>query len=231
MLAIIYCSIEAEGNGDFYIFMWAAGELGKGLNIYDHKYNDDYSYYYSVLFAMLLKPFYTLSFFWVKFCWLIFNLMLFVHLVILLIKSKFFLELNSKQKTWFLAGVLIFSFRFLHENIHYAQITILMLWTCIYGLYSIYQGQSIKGSIILAIGINIKLFPLVFIPYLIYRGFFKEVFYVCIFYLGFMFLPSIFIGHAYNISMLKSWWLLINPGNTNHILDVDERSFHGMSTL
>ncbi len=231
LFAIVYCLIEAEGNGDFYIFMWAAGELSKGLNIYDHKYNNDYSYYYSVLFALFLKPFYTLSFFWVKFCWLLLNLSLFIHLMVLLIQSSFYKILSQQQKNWFLIGVFAFSFRFLHENIHHAQITILMLWTCIYGIYSIYTGRSISGSALLALGINIKLFPLVFIPYLIYRGFFKEVFYVFFFYVLMMFLPSLFIGHQYNLNMLQSWWLLVNPTKTNHVLDVDERSFHGLSTL
>jgi hypothetical protein len=231
LIGIVYCLIEAQGEGDFYIFIWASGELSKHLNIYDHKYIDSYSYYYSVLFALILEPFYFISFYWVKFYWLILNLSLFFHLFYLLSISSLIHNLNSKQVKYFLTITFIFSFRFLHENIHYAQVTILMLWTCIYGIYCIYQSQSYKGCFILALGINIKLFPLVILPYLLYRGFFKEVLLVCLFYFGLMFFPSLIIGHDYNLTLIKSWWLLINPSNTNHILDVDERSFHGLSTL
>lgn len=211
--------------------MWGSGELIKHTNIYDHKYNDAYNYYYSVLFALILKPFYYLPFYWVKFWWLILNLALFVHLCYLLIKSKISEVLNQKQKQWFYAISFAFAFKFMHENIHYAQVTILLLWCCVYGLYSIYNQQSIKGTLLLAIGINIKLFPLVFLPYLIYRGFFKELVYVVVFYFAFMFLPSIIIGHEYNLQLIKGWWTLINPTNSNHVLDTDERSFHGLSTL
>ena len=230
-LGLVYCLIEASGNGDFLIYMWASGELSKHLNIYDHKYLNDYSYYYSVLFAMLLKPFFYLSYYWVKLTWLMVNVGLFFHLAYLLTKTELVQVLHKKQKQLFYFASFVFAFRFFHENIHHAQITILMLWTCIYGLYCIYHQRPIRGAFILAIGINIKLFPIVFLPYLIYRGFFKEVFFVLFFYLGLMFLPSLFIGHDYNISLIKSWWAIINPANTNHILDVDERSFHGLSTL
>lgn len=228
---LVYCLLEAKGEGDFYIFMWAAGELSKGLNIYDHKFHNDYSYYYSVLFALCLKPFFTLSFYWVKFVWLLINISMFCHLVYLLLTSSVYLSLVPTQKKWFLPVVLVFSLRFVHENIHHAQITILMLWSCVYGLYSIYQGNSLRGSLVLAIGINIKLFPLVFIPYLLYRAFYKEVLMVCMFYAAAMFLPSLIIGHDFNLQMLHSWWALVNPSNSNHVLDVDERSFHGLSTL
>jgi hypothetical protein len=33
------------------------------------------------------------------------------------------------------------------------------------------------------------------------------------------------------MSLLKTWLSLINPSNKNHVLDVEERSFHGLSTL
>lgn len=231
LIGIVYCLIEAQGEGDFYIFMWASGELYKHLNIYDHQYLSAYNYYYSVLFALLLEPFFFISFFWVKFFWLILNLCLFFHLFYLLSVSSLIKNLNSKQTQYFLTFTFLFSFRFLHENIHCSQVTILMLWTCIYGIYCIYNQQTYKGSFILALGINIKLFPLVLLPYLFYRGFFKEVVLVCLFYLGLMFFPSLIIGHDFNMAQIKSWWQLINPSNTNHILDVDERSFHSLSTL
>lgn len=231
VFATIYCLIEAEGNGDFYIFTSSAGILSKHENIYSHKFLEYYNYYYSVLFALILKPFYYLPFFWVKFCWLMFNLFLFFKMFVLLSKAQLLDVLTQKQRAYFLSFVFIFSFRFLHENIHASQITILILWTCVYGLYYIQQDKSFKGSAILALGINIKLLPIVFLPYLLYRGYFKAFFLTFAFYVISLGLPSLIIGHHYNMVLLNSWFSLINPSNDIHVLDVSERSFHSLSTL
>jgi len=85
--------------------------------------------------------------------------------------------------------------------------------------------------LLLAIGINIKLLPIVFLPYLFYKGYFKAFGFTLLFYLLSLIGPSVFIGHSYNITLLKSWLVLVNPSQQRHVLDVDERSFHGLSTL
>lgn len=232
VVAAVYCAIEAQGEGDLYIFLAAAGDLGAGKNIFTTGYiNGDYHYYYSVLFAILLQPFYSLPFYGVKLVWLLINMFLYLHLFRLLMKSSWVKQLNEKKKTIFLFGTFLFSFRFLHENIHASQITILIFWCCVYGLYRIHQGKTISGSAILALGINIKLLPLVLLPYLLYRKEFRAFIFTTSFYVFSLFLPSIIIGHDYNITLLKTWLSLINPTNTRHVLDVDERSFHGLSTL
>jgi hypothetical protein len=227
-----YCAIEAFGDGDLYIFLAAAGDLGAHKNIFETKYiNEDYHYYYSVLFAILLKPFYSLSFYWVKFGWLLLNMCLYLHLFYLSAKSKWVASLTEMQKLVFLGSMFLFSFRFLHENIHASQITILIFWCCVYGLYRITNGKEISGAAILALGINIKLLPIVFLPYLLYRAYYKAFGFTIFFYSLGLFLPSIIIGHDYNMLLLKTWLGLINPTNVQHVLDVDERSFHGLSTL
>jgi hypothetical protein len=100
-----------------------------------------------------------------------------------------------------------------------------------YGLYFIQQGKTISGSAILALGINIKLLPIVFLPYLLFRGYYKAFGFTILFYIAGLFLPSLIIGHHYNMELLSSWWNLINPAHQKHVLDVEERSFHGLSTL
>ena len=104
---LIYCAIEAKGNGDFFIYMSAGGDLNYGFDIYTKKYLIDYHYYYSVLFALFLKPFYGLPFYGVKFCWLILNSALFIHLVYLLTESTLYNQLQTKTKKIFLLLVLL----------------------------------------------------------------------------------------------------------------------------
>jgi len=232
ILTLVYCFIEASGEGDLYIYLRAAGVLSDGGNIYTEKYiNGQYHYYYSVLFAYLLTPFFTLPFFAVKFFWLLLNAFLFWHLFYLLIKSPLLLQLPEKKARLFLIFLFVFSLRFFHENIHASQITILILWCCIYGVYLIEKEKPGWGSFVLALGINIKLLPLVFLPYLLYRARYKALFFTVDWLLILAFLPSILVGHNYNRLLIASWWELVNPANPQHVLDVAERSFHGLSTL
>lgn len=231
LVAVVYCLVEAEGNGDFFIFISASSWLNGHSSIYEYKYQGDYHYYYSVLFALVLKPFYYLPFFWVKFSWLMFNLFLYYRLFVLLIKAPFVQALKSRQRTIFLSGVFLFSFRFLHDNIHASQITILILFCAVYGVYFVETGKILPGSLLLAIGINIKLLPIVLLPYLLYKGYFKAFLLTVSFYLLSLLAPALVIGLNYNLYQLQSWFQLINPTNTHHVLDVDERSFHGLTTL
>jgi uncharacterized membrane protein len=232
VVAIFYCIVEAFNEGDLSIYLSAAGELKSHGNIYTTTYiQEQYHYYYSVMFAIVLLPFYAMPYYWVKLGWLLLNLSLFVHLLSLLWSSNFVRKLSRARQRWFTILVLVFSFRFLHQNIHAAQITILILWCATYGVLLVCRGRSISGALLLAIGINIKLLPIVFIPYLLYRGYFKACAFVLIFLLIGFLLPSVFIGHEYNLSLFSSWLRMINPANSEHVLDVDERSFHGLSTL
>jgi hypothetical protein len=231
LLAVVYCFIEADGNGDFFIFISASHYLNGTTNIYAHKFLEFYHYYYSVLFALLLKPFYFLPFVAVKFSWLLLNLFLYYHLFQLLAKSQYIAALTLSQQRFFLTAVFLFSVRFLHENIHTSQITILILWCSVYGIYWIHTGKTYKGSFILAMGINIKLLPIVALPYLLYRGYFKAFAITVSLYAFTIFAPGFIIGHTYNFQLFQNWFKLINPTNQQHIMDVDERSFHSLTTL
>ncbi len=231
LAALVYCFTEANGLGDFYIFMSASSYIDGHTDIYSHGFLIDYHYYYSVLFALLLKPLGSLPFFWVKWCWLLFNMGLYFHLMRLMARSEALQAFTIRQKNLFLLIVFIFSFRFLRENIHVSQITILILWCCVMGLRNIHLGKNLRGSLLLAMGINIKLLPIVFLPYLLYRGYFKAFAFTIVFYAASMLGPGFIIGHDYNIYLLKCWFSLINPTNTHHVLDVDERSFHSLTTL
>ena len=231
LAVIVLCFIEAVGKSDFFIYLSGAGDLMKGENIYKNTYVDGYHYFYSVLFALLLYPFYHLPFFWVKYFWLLINAVAYFHLFALISKSRLFLSLKEKQQKLFLFLLFIFSLRFFLDNIHYSQITIFILWCTAFGLQLILNNKTIAGSALLALGINIKLLPIVFLPYLIYRGYFKAFTYTVLFYFSYLFLPALFIGFNYNLLLIKTWLSLINPANQNHILDVEERSFHSLSTL
>jgi hypothetical protein len=232
LLCLLYCIIEAKGEGDLYIYLQAAGLLGQGGDIYLHKYIDEqYQYYYSVIFALFLQPFYTLPYYGVKLLWLLLNMSLFLHLVWLLAKSDLVNKLQTRQKNLFLILTLVFSARFFHENMHASQISIVILWCCIVGLHLIWKKKIRAGAFLIALGINLKLLPLVLVPYLFYRGEWRSALYILVFIFFLFAVPAFAIGYDYNLLLLQSWWSQINPQQVRHVLDVDERSFHGLSTL
>jgi hypothetical protein len=230
-LSFIWCAIEAMGNGDFFIYCYAAEMLRDGNDIYTRTFLNGFHYYYSLSFALLLKPFLTLPFYGVKMGWLIINLTAYFHLFYLAITSKYVRALTVSRQKMMTVLLFLSSFRVLYDNIHTSQITLVLLWLSVYGTMCSIRGQAVKGGLLLAIGVNIKLLPLVIIPYLVYRGYFKAVL-VCLFgVIALLVLPGLFIGMDYNFFLLARWWELVNPAGTQHVLDTDERSFHGLTTL
>jgi hypothetical protein len=230
-VVFVYCAVEAQGEGDLLIFLTAAGDLGEQENIFRKSYYGGYNYYYCVLFALIIKPFYSLPYYGVKFCWLLLNSGLYAHLFGLLMRSSWVGMLPKRSRYMFAAGVFLFSFRFLHENLHASQITLLILWCCVLGLKFIARGRILRGSLALSAGISIKLLPVVLLPYLLYRKHYAAFAITIALYFTWMFLPSLMIGHDYNMLLLKDWWRIINPANQEHVLDVAERSFHSLTTL
>jgi hypothetical protein len=231
-LALLYfLYIESKGKGDFFIFLSASQDLFKGQNIFENTYVDSYHYFYSILFAILLHPFTWLPFHLAKFLWLVLNVVL-VWRIFLIIKNLLPLHSFTKKQLLIMRiGGFLFAFRFIFENLHHSQTTILLLYLSLQGLQFIFSNKTLPGAALLALGINIKLLPIVLLPYLFYRGFFKAGTFVIAFCMIYIFIPALFIGWQQNQALLNTWISLINPTNTVHVLDVDERSFHGLSTL
>lgn len=228
---LIYLYYESEGSGDFAIFLSASRDLFLGKNIYTELYNEWYHYFYSVFFGIILHPFVFLPFQLSKFIWLALNIF-FIYRIFIILKNLLPLhDFTKKQLLILRYGGFLFSLRFIYENIHYSQVTILLVFLCLQGLQFVFSHKTISGSLLIALGINIKLLPIVLLPYLFYRRFFSAGILVMIFYFILLFLPSLIIGWEQNSYLLSTWAGLINPLNTNHILDTEERSFHGLSTL
>jgi len=53
-------------------------------------------------------------------------------------------------------------------------VTILIMYLCIEGLHTLRRAKN-AGAWLIALGINIKILPVVFLPYLMLRGEFKAL--------------------------------------------------------
>lgn len=227
----IFLYIEADGTGDFHIFLQASKGLISGENIYERTYNDGYHYFYSLLFALIIYPLNFLPLHLAKFLWLGFNVYLLYRLFHIINKLLPVYVLQDNQKKWFWILTLLFSLRLIRENLHFGQMSILLLYLCLEGILLITNKKDYSGAFLIALGINIKLLPIVLLPYLLYRKHFKASGLVVLFYMFFFFLPIPIIGEQQFSVLIKTWGNLVNPLNSKHILDVEERSFHGLTTL
>ena len=231
--SLILCIIfyEARGINDFDIFYYASKDLLAGKNIYLIKYNEWYHYYYSIFFAFLLSPFSQLPLYFVKVIWLILNVF-FVYRIWKIIAAWLPLTLlNKKLKSLFVVLSFIFILRFLRDNFHLGQVNIFILYLILEGLFLIFKNKKVSGSLLIALGIDVKLLPLLIIPYLIYRKEWKSVLWILGFIIGFLFLPGAILGFDFNNSLLIERWHLLNPMNHEHILDTAETSFHSLTSL
>lgn len=231
LIVLLIILIEARGKGDFSIFISASEDLLSHKNIYGIQYNEWYHYYYDVVFALILVPFSFLPLYLVKVMWLALNVFFLYRIWKIITHWLPLKELPKNSVMIFTLLSFLFASRFILSNIHLSQVTIMILYFTLEGIYLIEKERKISGSILLAAGITIKLLPVVIIPYLLYRKEFKSVVYILIFIIALFILPAAFIGFEYNTFLLSERWQLINPMNIEHISDTSERSFHSLTTL
>lgn len=155
--------------------MEAARYLGESKVPYDEwlYVNEGYycHYFYSPFWATLLIPFGNVPPFYIQCFWLVLNLF-FVYRLIALLKTYW----SAHIPNWIWLVLLAFSIRFLLYNLEMMQMTIFVLWGSLESLRLMRTKKWIWGALLLAFIINVKLLPIVLIPYLIFRAQFKSVF-------------------------------------------------------
>lgn len=231
-LIFVFSIIEAKGYGDFHIFLSASRDLIDKENIYTNSYNQYYHYFYDLSFALILYPLTFLPIFYAKLIWLLLN-GVFVIRIWKLVRSYFPMDTFTKKgEILFTLLSFVFVLRVLHANFHLAQLTVFILYLTLEALYQIQvKNRNYLGGFLLAWGICIKLMPIVFIPYLLYRSEWKSLIFTILNSFLILLFPVLLIGFDFNIFLLSERWKLINPTNKQHILDTEERSFHSLTTL
>lgn len=234
LVVAVYCIKEALGNGDFKVFLEAAKLVRTGENPYNEwifvSEGNYCLYFYSPLWAVLLIPFSYLPNFIANIIWLSANVFFLYRIYLLL---KHFVDLDAitrKQLSWILLLCIIMSLRFILYNFGMIQMTIFLLWGILESLRLIQVKKIVYGGILLALIINIKILPIVILPYLLYRNYIKGFVCTLIFSVVFLFLPMVYTGWSTNIFLLTEWWSAINPVNPEHLLET-ELGPHSLTAL
>jgi len=218
IIALISSYISCTDGGDFDVYLQAARQLTKHQNIYAPPFIRGLQYFYSVFFALVLSP---ISFhvFIVEFLWLLLSYF-FLFKIAKLIAAYFPLnKLSENQKRNWLLLAIFLSLQFIMCEIALIQVTIFLLWAILESLQLIQRNKTITGGMLLATVINIKIMPIMILPYLFYRGYFKAIVVCLLFFVFLLYLPAVFIGQQYNNFLLSEWWKIINPANKEHMFE------------
>ena len=162
-----------------------------GEDVYAITFFDGYHYYYSLFFATLLYPFALLPPVLSKFLWLCINLLLVAHVFKRVMTYAVPDGMTARTKQWLLFLLAIGMLRFLKSNLHLGQTTILLLALSLEALHQESKGRSWLAGTWLALAINIKLLPAVFIPYWLYRFRMKAAFIAVFVCFGLWLLPAL----------------------------------------
>jgi hypothetical protein len=225
LLAVFSISCLRYHLADFDIFINAAETLSQKGNIYGHiPANSGFNYYYSAFWAILLLPFikyHTLG----KAFWLLCTYFFYCRSFLLI--KKHFPPLNLIYSTRYNIWIFLTLFllvKMLIENTFGAQLTPFLLWGMLESLsLATSKNKQLLAGVLIGLLINVKIMPIIFLGYLAYRGYFKTVLACIATFIILLCIPSLFIGHTYNMFLLEKWWAVISPFNAEHNVEtIDE---------
>lgn len=232
VLCAIFVFLEAgQTRNDTDIFLAASKHLFSGGDIYSEKYFGIYHYFYSVFFATFIHPLVYLPIFLTRVLWVSVGIIMILRIVVLLLRFIDEAVWTRIGKAFVVVVLLFFSLRLIRSNLHLGQVNHWILWLSLESIWMILRGKKVIGGLILALAINIKLLPLVLLPYLLYRKEFAASIAAVIGLLLLYLLPGLWIGWSHNWLLLESYWTLIDPSQTRHVFDHEETSFHSLTTL
>lgn len=231
-LLAVFSFFQAFNRGDFKVFLEAATVLREGITPYDTWFVDhNCLYLYSPFFAVILIPFTYIPNFipnliWIAASWF------FTFRSIHLIKNyiPYHSEIPWKNKLLVVVPF-ICTLRFWVYNIELIQMTLFMMWCMLESVHLCERKKFLSAGFLLALGINIKILPIVILPYLIIRGYWKILPSVTVFSIIFLLFPALFFGYDFNIMLHQMWWAEINPTEGNQYAIESDLTPHSLNAL
>ncbi len=221
--------IERNSPTDLDIYLQASRDYVAGINPFNELYHQWYHYYYSQFFALLMFPLALMPKALGHMCWMLLNYFLAEQCFFLIEKQTG--NIPAPHKATFRCILIAASMRFVYENLHYGQVSILILWFCLKAWDAIENKKLVAAGSWLAIGINLKILPLALLPWLVLRKKGKTLISCMLVFFLLATAPALFTGMDSCLEMGRSRWALINPIQSQHIKDVAEDSFHSITTF
>jgi len=230
---VIYMFLEIRNNRfwlhDFEVYCRAADRVISGENLYRGDIDGFYKFKYSPVCAVLYIPFTVIPLWAAKVVyWLFLSAVICAcfYLSLLLTKPGFRQEPPSGVNSTMLLAALILGVH-MERELHLGQVNQILLLCYLATAYFISKGRDMAASIILAAGIFIKPFGLIFVPYLIFKRRFRPAILFLLFTLILAAVPNLFYGPEQLQGQYDRWFHEITTelsakqdlfGNGNHTL-------------
>lgn len=215
LIALPYLIIQNLHGGDFRILLTGAGYLRNGISPYGVvmpiKGGTTDVFLYSPFVGFVLMPLTYLPEFIPTFLFSLVNFFMLYRIWAIMGRLLQIEKLSDIQRKWWFILSIALTLRFILHNFEKAQMNIVVFYLSFEGIYLIIQRRKKVGSILLALGICLKLLPLVFLPYLVYRKNTVAAFATVLFCVALLFLPAMWFGFSFNVELLQGWWMAINP--------------------
>ncbi|MEK6715682.1 MAG: glycosyltransferase family 87 protein [Candidatus Omnitrophota bacterium] len=202
---------------DFTVFHRAGQRIIKGEPIYSLADGLDV-YKYSPAFAYFMAPFTKMHMHKSVPLW---YLLAFIGILSSVYFIKEIILRSEKQKSlpkYFYFVLFFLTFRSILVLLSRVQSDFLVLFFLVLSLWFLRLNKEILSGFSLATAVMVKLTPLVFIPYFIYRKFYKAAFAslggICLY----LFLPGLGLGWDKNISYLKDWFNTLSVSTPELVL-------------
>lgn len=227
---VVSAFMAAFQRNDLDIFLEASRDILAGENVYQKKYSTWYTYFYSPLFALVIAPLSHLPLPLAKLIWSLLGLAAVTRTFRLI--GDWLLGGLSRVE---ILGVVFFSSLFLlqsvRDNINAMQVTLLLVWLCVEGLALIGKGRWVLGAALIAFGIDMKMIPLVLLPYLIWRARWKAAVAVVVWVGVLHVLPAPVLGWDRLNELNAARATVLDPNSPRHIVDEEEPGFIALGSL
>jgi len=220
-----------HGRNDLDLFLQAAQVLVDGGDPYARTYFRFYSYFYSPVFAWVVWPLKALGPVGSKVIWGLLSAAAALRTIQLLLSVRIASHHTGIAHAALRFLVLLMLLQSVRDNINLGQVTLLLVWCCVEGLHRIAKGQLWWGALLVAFALDMKLVPLVLLPYLAYRRYWRGLGAVLIGVLVLNALPLLVLGTETGMDLLRSRWSVIDPSTVRHLLDEEEPSMISWGSL
>lgn len=209
---------------DFKVTYQAATRVLNHENLYNWE-DGHYLFKYSPFFAVFVSPLGLIPFPYAKLLWMVLMVLTFWGLI----KMGKYLVMNHRSPPpfFYLLSILLI-LRFFLREIELGQTDFLQLFLIFSFLLFLEREKEILGGLCLALSIMVKLTPLIFIPYLLYRRKFSSVFWALVFVFLFFASPTFIYGIEGNIALLKDWYGFMSLSSPPLLANDMNQSIFGM---
>ena len=209
---------------DFNVTYRAATRVLDAENLYNWK-DGHYLFKYSPFFAVFVSPLGLIPFPYAKLLWMV--LMVFTFWGLIKMGKYLVMNHRSPPPFFYLFSILLIA-RFFLREIELGQTDFLQLFLIFSFILFLEKGKDVLGGLFLALSVMVKLTPLIFIPYLLYRRKFSLVFWALVFVLLFFASPTFIYGIKGNIVLLKDWYGFMSLSSPPLLANDMNQSIFGM---